>query len=57
MYCKKEKNNNLKESGKAKLKDQEYSESIKQETSEKIANNSKNIHERDNSCSNRSKKL
>ena len=56
MSCKKEKNENSKESGKAKLKDQEILESIKQETSEKIAINSKNIHERTNSNSNRSKK-
>ena len=55
LHCKKEKNDNLKESGKAKLKDQEILESIKQKTSEKIAKNSKkNIKRRDYSCSIRS---
>jgi len=55
MSCKKEKNENSRGSGKAKLKDQEILESIKQETSEKIPKKSKNIHERDFSCSIRPK--
>lgn len=55
MSCKKEKNDNSKEGGKAKLRDRENSESIKKEISEKNANNSKNINERGNSGRRRSK--
>jgi len=50
MSCKKEKNENSKESAKANLKDQENLESIKQETSNKISEGSRDIRNRNLSC-------
>ena len=56
MYCRKEKNNNSKENNKKKLKDQEFLEPIKQESSEKFPKKLKYIQESDVSCSVRTKR-
>ncbi len=53
MYCKKEKEENSKKRINIKLKDHLNSDSISQEISEKISNNSKSTHDQKSSCTNK----